>query len=250
MSYVSDDSSLWFNLAGVVAAYQPVRAPGPMAARYNQAHGGDNRYKLIIGGTVPTFSPFTGWTHDVTHYWDTGIYSFYDWTGVVRYTDVLVNQCEYSLNGDVSAPRLSCGGMWTGSTQFITRWGDGYRISEIADSTRGVGCQAWKNQYKDGVYLGQSSGSWSAGTPSGTTMKIGAPRSPAQLKVLCVAIYARTLSPAEVWSVSRQMAYCEINPDWSAWGRRRQWFYLAPSFLAAWAARNNQTIGPGQGTSL
>ena len=35
------DSTLWFNLPGVVAAYQPVRAPGPLLARFNMAHGGN-----------------------------------------------------------------------------------------------------------------------------------------------------------------------------------------------------------------
>jgi hypothetical protein len=39
------------------------------------------------------------------------------------------------------------------------------------------------------------------------------------------AFYGRALSEAEIVSVSRQMLYCNANPDWSVWGVRRKWFY-------------------------
>jgi hypothetical protein len=59
----------------------------------------------------------------------------------------------------------------------------------------------------------------SAGWYSGTNMR-------------AIAICARTLNAAELWSASRQMQYCDVNPDWSAWGRRRRWYY-GPQVAAA-----------------
>lgn len=35
--------------------------------------------------------------------------------------------------------------------------------------------------------------------------------------IQALAVYNRPLSSFEVWSVTRQMAYCERNPDWSVW---------------------------------
>jgi hypothetical protein len=50
-----------------------------------------------------------------------------------------------------------------------------------------------------------------------------------------------------MWTASRQMAYCDVNPDWNVWARRRQW-YLAPQggFQAAWARNANTVIQVGR----
>ena len=45
--------------------------------------------------------------------------------------------------------------------------------------------------------------------------------------VTACAFYERALSAAEILTTYRQMAYCHVNPDWSAWSRRRKWFYAA-----------------------
>jgi hypothetical protein len=70
----------------------------------------------------------------------------------------------------------------------------------------------------------------------------GTTTSPLAGNIQALAVYARTLSPAEVWTASRQMQYCDVNDEWSAWARRRQWYY-GPQVVAA-AGR----VGPIAGT--
>jgi len=234
---VRSDPSLWFNLPGVVAAYQPVRAPGPLLARYNQAHGGDNRYRAeLAAGALPVWSAVEGWYFPgTTSELSIGLYAYSDWSLLVRYTGVSpVAFNDTILHCGNSLPRLSAGGSWGTSTSQINRWGNGYLIWTVADSTQGVVAAVGADGYKNGVAGGTSFGTWTIGTPSAVALSYNlAART---VKIQAGLVCSRILSPAEVWHASRQMQYCDVNPAWSAWGRRRQWYY-GPQVAATIYAR-------------
>lgn len=61
-----------------------------------------------------------------------------------------------------------------------------------------------------------------------------------------VGIYNITLSSAQMWQRARMLAHLD-NPDWSVWGRRRQYYFAptAAAFQAAWAERANRLLGGG-----
>jgi hypothetical protein len=52
-------------------------------------------------------------------------------------------------------------------------------------------------------------------------------------RIQAFAIYVN-LSRSMLSTVFRQMAYCHVNPDWSAWGRKRRYYY-APAQAAGGA---------------
>jgi hypothetical protein len=95
----------------------------------------------------------------------------------------------------------------------------------------GVLAYAGKATYRNGLSDGTISGAANTNTK---TLLLGCYNGPAGYftgKIQTVVIASRTLSPAEMWLASRQVAYCEQNPDWNAWARRRRYFY-APSAAA------------------
>lgn len=225
MPYRSD-ASLWYNLPGVVAAYQPVGAPGPLLARYNQANGGDNRYKAT-DGVAPTWNGATGWTFNgTTQYLDSGI--------------VPGGQQTWSMLSAVSSGRVASG-VIQGTYKFYVwpRSGDRYttNATRVWGSSGAVPSAPYRygfaglSAYYNGV-LEASPIPDEADLPFTRTIWIGAiPIDGVYTygesgKQAALVIYSRILSAAEVWHASRQMAYCHVNPDWSAWGRRRR--YYAP----------------------
>lgn len=221
------DPTLWFNLPGVVAAYQPVGAPGPTLACYNQAMGGRNLYKAI-DGVAPTWSSRSGWVFNgSTQYLATGVVPDDVGTLVIKFIDA-------TLSGDY----VIIGSRVSGSTgMFIQNSNSASRVyingafKVITGGKIAAGIMAVA--YNQGYLNGLPDGTTFSVTPYAITHDIyigclnnaGSPIIYRAAKVQTVAYYNRTLSAAEVWSVSRQMAYCDVNPDWSAWGRRRKWFY-------------------------
>lgn len=213
-----NDSSLAWNMSGCVAYYQPVMAPNPLLARYNQAQGGSARHKLTPVSTTPTYSPILGWGGG---YWATGIVpENSNWSMVLRY--VVSGSSTFAGTYDVAkifnAQRF-------GTTLYF---GNGtYTNSGVVDNA-GTVAIAGRIGYIDGVAWGPIGADWSGGTHDiyvGGINSGGTPTSPTAGYIAAIVICRRILSPAEVWHASRQMQYCDVNPDWSAWGRRRQWFY-------------------------
>ena len=232
MPYRSD-ASLWCNLPGAVAALQPIGAPGSLLARYNQAHGGDNRYKAT-DGVAPVWSGVAGWTFNGSTEWlDSGILPTATTSMLVRYSDAtafdVVVFGSYSGN---DTTRFTFYAKSSGSNA-IAEHAAGLTIAGGAPSA-GVVAIAGQQAYLDGsTFGGTIPGTWS-GTATATIgiAKQNGHTAYGACKVQAVLIVERTLSPAEVWQASRQMAYCHANPDWSAWGRRRRYYY-APSEAAA-----------------
>lgn len=232
------DPALWFNLPGVVGAYQPVAAPGPLLACYNQAHGGSNLHQAV-GGVAPTWAAPTGWTfNDATEqYLKTGIVPAASYSMLIQFSSmtsdgVLIGSRDWNTGQMYYIEVASWGGrFFNGAT--TTLWDSAY--------TEGVKALAGRAAYTNGVMVGTSPDTDPA---PAFEIYIGAQDSNDTVQyavsaiIQAVAIYSRTLSPAEVWQASRQMAYCHVNPEWSAWGRRRRYYY-APAAPAGGAAKMN-----------
>lgn len=250
--YRSKSTDVWFNLPGVVAAYQPVACPaGALAARVNVSNEQrtPGRY-AAVPGVAPAFDPRTGWTGDgATAYFATGITPSANWSMLVRFSNVVL-----------SGARCAIGSSATGDTRFMIHathasfggnvlYGQGNYTTVAPGATAAVLGISGQRGYRDGAVEGSAIGAWS-GTGNAIFLLARNSGSAAEYfngTVQASAVYRRTLSPAEMWQASRQLAYCHVNPDWSAWGRRRRYYY-APSqaaFLAAWAARSNHLIGGG-----
>lgn len=122
--------------------------------------------------------------------------------------------------------------LYAGGNSYRT-YGSGGFVNTVSSVNSGVMTIAGQQGYLNGladlapistwtvaaqypIYLGFRSMS-SDGIPSGTNFCYTG-------KAQAFAIYSRTLSASEVWTVSRQMAYCDKHPDWSVWTPQRKWF--------------------------
>jgi hypothetical protein len=256
-------SDLWANLPGIVAAWQPTRCPGgSLLARYNMAHGGDNRY-LATPGIAPAWSGASGFVFDnsATQYLNTGLIPVMDtsWSLFVRYA--------YASGG--TYPTV-CGvrqGTTGGAQDFIVAADDGAtgtaNYGRLRNGVGNTGLQLGPPRVEGvvgfsgltGYVNGVNAGTLvSAATTNTRPFYIGAMNAAGSPNyffpgtISCLVVVARTLSAGEVWAVFRQMAYCDVNPDWSVWARRRQWYIPSAQvagFQAAWAARNNRLLGGG-----
>jgi len=213
----STDASLWWNMAGIVAAYQPIGAPGPLMARVNMARGGTNRLRAT-DGTAPDWSAARGWvfTAASSQYLKTGILTSTNHTIITAFAG-MANQDGGGLVGDAwqgFSPRYYGIRHYHGASGEDMAAGSGVASGVMAVSPSGG--------YYNGVLettgyvmatLGRMIligclGSNSAGAPSAIY---------ATADVRAVAIYDVTLSAVQVRDASRQMAYCDSNPDWSVW---------------------------------
>lgn len=235
------DPSLWFNLPGVAAAYQPVRAPDSLSARYNMAHGGDNRYRAVPG-MLPAWSWVAGWTFNgSTQHLLTGLSPTSDaaWSALVRFSGA-PDETESALIGATSSLMISPG--WWGTVRYYYAGG----VTQSPRAAAGVLGIAGRSAYRDGAL----DATWTAGAWFDGELAIGAALVSGTVQwhiaasIQAIAIYTRTLSAAEMWLASQQMKY--FNPAWSVWGRRRQYYYApTAAFQAAWAERANRLIGGG-----
>lgn len=225
---LSRDSSLWWNMAGCVAAYQPARAPGPLDARYNMANGGSNRYRAEPG-IAPSFNPATGWgfVNGSSTYLKTGIIAGDGWSAVVRYSGATANQDRYLFGAHTSTPNT----YYTVIPSFSNKvyYGCGGALTSIAPQLlSGVVGITPSAGYRNGVFDVALAG----GTYPSIALYIGALNLAdppfiygyVTANIQAITFYARPLSAAEVYTISRQLAYCDANPDWNVWAPRRQWF--------------------------
>lgn len=239
-------TDVWFNAPGVVAAYQPIAAPGPLLARYNQAHGGDNRYRAEDNYATPvTWSPVDGWSfpgggETNAHYYVSGLMPQYPFTICVRFSIAAATAGAFVKIGS-SADGFSVG---VGNTTFDSSGTNFYCLSEyVAWHDMGMSISTGASHvaiaraptsgnmsaYLDLQYSSSSSPGRYAPT-EGTRIGGYQGRFPAA-KIQAICVFAGILPAPLVWPVNQQMAYCNVNPDWSAWGRRRRYYY-APSAAA------------------
>lgn len=251
---LKNDPTLWFNMRWCLAAYQPVRGPNPEIVRYNQANGGTNVYRAE-NGSAPSWSAAIGWTFDY-QYLTTGIVPGNYYTVVVRYTaSTTVGTVPVGARTGTSGSNGLA--LWTNNGgSFFFDYGNRVTDGAVPVPNTGVLCLAGNSaNYRNGVAI-------TAGCTGTTTttypLFIGAHSNSGTAAwhlvgtIQAVAIYARTLSAAEVWIVSQQLTYCDINPEWSVWSRRREWWMVsipATIYTQAVAGEQTNTGALARGTS-
>lgn len=244
-------TDLWYNAPGIVAAYQPVAAPDPFAARQNVSN--DARQAGVYAAQqvgAPVWTGALGWSgFGAGNYLATGITPSATHSMIVSFA-----------GGSGTVWAEVAGSVGTTSTRF--RLAPTYVLDtakrgyHFGAANQAGGARAYAGVLAltpgQGYYNGIADHapftvSWS-GTPTaifiGTYNNNGTPASGNYWtgSIGACAISACQLSAAAIWQYSRQMAYCHFNPDWSAWGRRRRYYYApsaAATFQVAWARNAN-----------
>lgn len=232
------DPTLWFNAPHVVAAYQPVRAPNGMVARYNMAHGGDNRYRATPG-VAPAWLSSSGWTFtNASAMWlTTGMIPADNVSVIVRIANAENVSYRCVLSAHIDTPRR---------LQIYSQMGTGAAGRYGASSApllsfvrTGVLAVTRRGFYVNGVCIPfASEPTWGE-----VTVPIDLGRRSDNLyhfggDILACMISNATLTPAHVMQLGQQMAYCDVNPDWSVWARRRRYWYRAPVVIESGVARS------------
>jgi hypothetical protein len=225
-------------LSGCVAYYQPVAAPGNDICRFNQANGGTNVY-CAADGVAPTWSPGAGWTFDgATQYLNTGCTPVSVGSWFVRFVGkATINRMPMGSGTALGTDVIGCIPNWSGAPpNDIVFYNGPYVVAGLAITSGGHVLSASGRQgYRDGLAEGGAIEAW---VGPGYACAIGGVSTSGVIaawwdsSVQAVAIYSRSLSPAEVWRVTQQMKYCDINPDWSAWGRRREWYFMGAAAVS------------------
>lgn len=243
MPYRPRSTDVWFNLPGVVAAWQPVAAPDPLAARQNVSH--DARRAGVYtatGGVDPTWAGHTGWTFNgSSQYLSSGVNSGYnasrsryDRSICVRWTGATFGGTNHRAIG---AHYSAAVGLGLGK-YFVEAYMNGANATGGTPAAAGVYAIDYSGDgYKNGVY--QATAGTSANSQN-VTMPIGASSwgggveyfFAGSIPALLIAI--RSLSAAEHRMIAHQMAWCHANPDWSAWGRRRRYYYAPGEATVRW----------------
>lgn len=251
--YRVKSNAVWHSLPGIICAYQPIAAPNPLAARQNVAHGGA-RFGVYTAalGVAPTWAGANGWTFNgSTTYLRTNLYPSYSISVLVRFSNAAALN-NGQLFGSYSTP---IGNSRYGIIPNSTIPGVAYSYDESVVVTPGLSSGvlgiAGAAGYRNGIFDATLS---ATETVSSATMDIGR-RNNATVpdlyysgNIQAIVFVSRTLSFAEAWLASRQMAYCEQNPDWNAWARRRRYYYApqaATTFQPAWARNTNSLLGGG-----
>jgi hypothetical protein len=235
------DPRLCWNWPGVVAYFQPVGCPGgSLLARYNMAHGGDNRYRAE-SAVLPAWSPLAGWSISSSTQWlDTGIFvSDGNWSCVYRFQITGTGVGRGFFGHRQSGCAFGIGNSGAGGLYF---WNGGLRTGGSSASAI-IGISA-RQAYRDGLpYLAEiaTGAAWPATTPIAIGRYYGENSEIATVHA-AAAFYSVQLSPVKMALASHQMAYCDRNPAWSVWSRRREWYYSA-EVAAAVARRRTADAG-------
>lgn len=197
--------------------------------RYNQAHGGNNRYKAL-DGVAPAWTSTNGWKGDgSTTYLKTGIVpSGLNWTMFVRASGLVYNGL-WTLCGILNTNQNSYFAIYHMYWNLKYSYGS-VDTSPGTSTSSGVVCLSPSGGYLNGkldsAYAGTSFNNIQAyDVYLLASNSSNAPNQVSNAYIQSVAIYNRTLPPAEIFDVSQQMRYCDVNPDWSAWTPKHRWFY-------------------------
>lgn len=253
MSYVSRDPRLWFNIPGILAAYMPVRAPDSTLARRNVALGGLDAYRAV-DGVAPAWNAAGGWAFNGTQWLNTGILPATGYTITGRYAN-LVQTLDRTLIGAGNAAHdgHEIRPMWNNDALFRMAWTHGSGTIGRTPGNSAVLLLSGRRTYYNGQYeMTIGTTSLTSNSTYGIGAKLYAASASTTFKfagdIQVIAIYARTLSDAEAFACSHQIAYCDINPEWSAWGRQRRYWYAAAGRVGVWGA--HPTIALPGGVSI
>jgi hypothetical protein len=227
-------NALWHSLPGVVAAYQPIAAPS-----YNDSLLNVGMHHRMVGkytatpGVAPTWNARTGWGSDGTAYFVTPWLLAQTDSVIVRYSGA--QSGDYALFGSQNLdatrsywikPKYSDDKVYyqARASNAPSSVSPGLPAGVLAISNR----HGYRNGIDEGFTIGtqvidMSRPTFILGMNKGGVFSLGFIGS-----MQAFLLLSRPLTAAETWLASRQMAYCELNPDWNAWApRRRYWF--APS---------------------
>lgn len=238
----------WHSLAGCVAAWQPVRAPDALHARWNVGRhmARVGQYDAIKNGTspLPVWSAVLGWTGSLTASLATGIVPNSSFSAIARFSGadgVGASNAGVAALGVVGAdcnfglvPRRGTAGddhYYYSGQVMIT----GVRL------VSGVMAVSGQRGYLDGVDEGAID-PWAAAQTNSIYLlalnSAGTAVSEGIINLLAAAIYDRPLTVSEVLLATRQLQYCDVNPDWNAWARQRQYWYAAEYVPPAYVPRH------------
>jgi hypothetical protein len=246
MSYGLLDPTLWYNLPGVVAAYQPVMVPDPIRARYNVGlnHALEGSF-TATPGVAPTWNSRTGWSFDGTQWLDSQVIPTISHSLLVRYTNAIAT-ATYCVACALYEEATKRFGVYPIELTAKVYYGNGNYIEISPQLTSGVLGIAGRYGYRNGLLDTSSIGT---GGPFSIPLYFGALNLSGtaysyKLNIQSLAIYSRTLSASEVWLASQQMAYCDQNPAWSAWTWKTRTFYSYASLGRPRILPELATIGP------
>lgn len=234
----------WMNRDGCepVAAWQSLYAPS-----YRDSLMSPNG-RVLTGNNCP-------WTNNIGWSFpggpsnaplDTGIVpSAQSWSYLVALSGANVDTPNRYCFGRTESGTIVAFGIVGGPG--VSTYFNGGSLDAAPVTVAGVMGIAGATAYRNGVAEPGSMSAW--GGSSTVSLYIGGVHDLVEtfwgaFNIRAVAIYNTTLSPAQMWQRSHMLAHME-NPDWSVWGRQRQ-YYFAPTaavFQAAWAERTNRLIG-------
>jgi hypothetical protein len=241
------DASLWYNLPGIVAAYQPIVAPSHIAARQNMGAGLLGKY-TATPGVAPTWSPVTGWTFvsaNATRL-ATGIIPIVTWS-------ILVCGFATGMGGGSAGAFFREANFRSAMIPYTSSYQHTYANGGSLSTgsqiiTKSVMAFAGQTAYLNGIKDGDITAGINAIVPIFIGNREGGDRGLDGV-IASFAMYSRPLTDAEVWLASQQMAHCE-QPQFSVWARQRNyWFASTGGFLPAWATGINTQIGMGTGAN-
>ena len=232
MAFRPRSDSVWYNLPGAIAAWQPVRAPDQLTARQNIVRDGRTAGEYKADGTLPAFSPLTGWEFSAgsSHYIDTGIVPDRNYSVFVRFSGGLSPNSAY---------------LFGTQSYFVQNWdGTTFRYSLINSTFQTLGnltagvVGIVGNGYTNGKGYQNGrldvSGLGNGSEPTWYTLFLGAlnnagtPANHLTANIQAAIVLDAPPSPDVVMMLSHQMAWCDVNPEWSAWGRRRKYYFTPP----------------------
>ena len=190
----------WYLAGGVSApqaAYQAKGAASLAASYVNLANPGTNN--ASPSGTEPAFSTANGWTFSGAAHLASGATFGAAWTMYVRFTQHAT--FSYVVIQQGAALRVQNGA--AGSGYHVVYLSGNERAWTYSAGQDTVICLAGNNVYQDGVLVGAV-----AGTPDGTTVRIGATgtSSPHLGYIKGYALYATEHNATQVAAISAAMA--------------------------------------------
>lgn len=218
----------WMNWDGYepVAAWQPLGAPSFGDSLWNFRGG------MATATVAPTFHPATGWQFSGSEWLDTHVLPGSGYTILVRYANLTQTNDRTAVGaGNTTADGHEIRAMWNNSAlkQAVFAHGVGW-VAPASPGPAAVLALAGQQAYLNGV-------AWTSGgnatLSSNAAYAIGAKNTNAGTAryfffigtISAVAVYNVTLAPAQVWQRSMMMAHLD-NPDWNAWTRARQWWFV------------------------
>jgi hypothetical protein len=242
------DASLWYNLPGIVAAYQPIAAPDHIAARQNMGAGLLGKY-TATPGVAPTWSPVTGWTFvsaNATRL-ATGIIPIVTWS-------ILVCGFATGMGGGSAGAFFREANLRSAMIPYTAGYQHAYANGGSLSTgspieTKSVMAFAGQTAYLNGRKDGDITAGLDAIAPIFIGNREGGDRGLNGV-IASFAAYSRILTATEVALASMQMKFC-TQPEFSVWSRQRDyWFAPTGGFLPAWATGINTQIGMGTGAGM